>query len=415
MRQQDEARIGKNAWLNRTVIGVGVTSFLADTSHEVATAALPGLVAGMGAGAGVLGLVEGLSDGLSAAAKVFGGAWADRARTRKPIALAGYVVTAVATASIAFARGLGGLVIFRCAAWAGRGVRSPAKKAILAGSVPPYAFGRAFGLERTMDTLGAIVGPVAAALLVARIGIGETIAWTIFPGLGAALVFGLFVREKPKAVPEAPVAGRESLFSSYGRLPSSFRRFMAAVFVFGCGDYARSLLILLAVQRLTPTMGAVGAASTGAILYLLHNACYAAASFPAGALGDRISKTSLLAGGYLIGAAAAVIAAMTTGLAGLAAAFTLAGVTLGIEEALEDSLAAVLSPENARGAAFGTLAAVNGVGDLVASIGLGALWAAFDAEVAFGASAALGITGAMLAARLQDTRFQKAKEESSCL
>ena len=153
------------SWLNRTVLGVGLTSLFSDWSHETATAVLPAFLALIGAGPAWLGAIEGISDGLSSFAKLASGHFTDRLKHRKPLAVAGYAFTALATASFAFATHAYQVLFGRTAAWLGRGIRSPAKKALLAADTPPGAYGRAFGLERLMDTVGAIVGPLTALWL----------------------------------------------------------------------------------------------------------------------------------------------------------------------------------------------------------------------------------------------------------
>jgi len=121
-------------WLNRTVIGVGLTSLFSDWSHETATTLLPTFLATMGVAAAWLGLIEGVSDGLSSVAKMASGYYTDRLRRRKPIAVAGYIVTALGTAAFGLASSPWHVLIARATAWLGRGVRTPVRKALLAGS-----------------------------------------------------------------------------------------------------------------------------------------------------------------------------------------------------------------------------------------------------------------------------------------
>jgi len=166
MPENAENKSGSDqGWLNRTVLGVGLTSLFSDWSHETATAVLPAFLALIGAGPAWLGAIEGISDGLSSFAKLTAGHYTDRLPRRKPLVLAGYAVTALATASFAFATQAYDVLFGRVLAWLGRGVRSPSKKALLAADVPPGAYGRAFGFERLMDTVGAIAGPLTALWL----------------------------------------------------------------------------------------------------------------------------------------------------------------------------------------------------------------------------------------------------------
>jgi MFS family permease len=147
------------------VLGVGLASLFSDWSHEAATAILPAFLATLGVAAAWLGLIEGVSDGLSSVAKLASGFFTDRLQHRKPIAVTGYVVTAVATAAFALTSSAWQVLLARAAAWLGRGVRTPVRKALLAAAVTPATYGRAFGFERMMDTVGAVIGPVTAIAL----------------------------------------------------------------------------------------------------------------------------------------------------------------------------------------------------------------------------------------------------------
>jgi MFS family permease len=380
--------------LNRTVVGVGLTSLLSDLSHETATTLLPTFLATMGAAAAWLGLIEGISDGLSSVAKMASGYYTDRLRHRKPIAVVGYVVTALGTAAFGLASRPWHVLLARATAWLGRGVRTPVRKALLAGSVTEEAYGRAFGFERMMDTAGAIVGPLCAFFLLQLLNHRYALlfALTLVPGLLAAATMAFVVKEETRVA-----VAHISFGASLRALPVRFRQFLGAVFVFGIGDFAHSLLILLAMQKLAPSLGVAKAASLAAAFYVLHNAVYAGAAMLAGLLADRMDKQHLLAGGYFLGAlmALAIIVLPLTPWT-LAAVFAVGGVYLAMEENLEDAFCAELAARTQHGLAFGTLATVNGVGDLVSSIVLGLLWTHFGTATAFGYSAVLFVCGSLM-------------------
>ncbi len=390
----------QKSWLNRTVLGIGLTSLLSDWSHEAATAILPAFLAVIGAGPAWLGAIEGISDGLSSFTKLAAGHYTDRLKKRKPLAVCGYAVTALATGAFAFVTHAYQLVVLRCAAWVGRGVRSPAKKALLTAATPPWAYGRAFGLERLMDTVGAIAGPVTALWLLEKTDhdFRKVFLWSLVPGLLAAFCFLFLVREKPIERKES-----EGFFLGLRSLPAEFRKFLVGVGVFGAGDFSHSLLILYATRMLTAEHGAAGAATLAIVLYTIHNCFSAASSYVSGWLSDRLPQRKfVLAGSYGLAMLTAILLCTGThSLYLLGVIFLLSGVFEGAKDALEDAVAAGCAPKQRHGMAFGTLAAVNAVGDFASSLLVGALWSAFNVETAFGVSAAFFFAGALLILRLK--------------
>ncbi|HEY6127735.1 MAG TPA: MFS transporter [Candidatus Acidoferrum sp.] len=389
-----------DGWVNRTVLGVGLTSLFSDWSHETATAVLPAFLAVIGAGPAWLGIIEGVADGLSSFAKLFAGHYTDRLTRRKPLAVFGYAFTAIATASFGIATRAFHVLIGRSAAWLGRGVRSPARKALMAADVPAEAYGRAFGLERLMDTLGAILGPLTALWLLQTTNHSyrKVFFWTLLPGMVAVACFWLLVRERPVEVKE-----KKSLLLGLRALPTKFRRFLAGVGIFGAGDFSHTLLILYATKMLGAQYGMARAASLAVILYTVHNVFYAGSAYLSGWLSDHVPhRRVVLAGGYgLAVVTASLLCTATHSLWLLGGIFVLAGLYIGTEEALEDSVTAEIVPREQHGMAFGTLAAVNAVGDFLSSLLVGALWSAFGVGAAFGASAVLFAAGAILILRAE--------------
>lgn len=396
MESKRKQRVG---WLNRTVLGIGLASLFSDWSHEIATTVLPAFLATMGVAAVWLGLIEGVADGLSSFAKMASGYYTDGLQRRKPIAVAGYLVTAFGTAAFGLATAAWHVLVARACAWLGRGVRTPVRKALLAAAVTPETYGRAFGLERMMDTVGAIVGPASAFFLLEALHhrYPPLFAFTLIPGLVAAACIAVLVKEgERKPVPHASFGAR------LRSLPAAYRKFLLAVGLFGAGAFAHTLLILLATQKLTPVLGATKAASIAVALYVLHNVFYAAFAFISGWMGDRFPKRFLLAGGYLVAAAMSFcIIILPPAIWTFGLVFLLGGVNVGIEETLEDSLCAELVTQPQHGMAFGVLATVNGIGDFVSSALVGLLWTAAGSRVAFGYSLVLALLGAGLVLRLR--------------
>ena len=396
-------------WLNRNVVGMGLTSLLSDASHEMATAVLPGFLTALGVSAAALGLIEGVADGVASFVKLASGWLSDRVGRRKPIAVGGYFITGSTTALFALAAGWPLILFARTLGWFGRGIRSPARNAILADSVPAESRGKAFGFERAGDTIGAILGPLIAVALLAHFHPGAanpTAAFrsvfllTLIPGLACGVVFLLLVRER-RVEP-----ARKKLLAALGQLPRSFRWFLVGVGVFGMGDFAHTLMILAATELLLPAHGMARAAEIAALLYVGHNIVYAAASYPVGALSDRLGRRGLLTIGYLVGTLTAVgllaaFALQLTTVPYLAAVFAIGGFYMAFQEALEGTFTADLVGPEIRGTAYGMLGAVNGVGDLAASLIVGGLWTLVSPAAAFTYAALAMLAGAVLVFRLR--------------
>jgi MFS family permease len=371
-------------WFNRTVIGAGLTSLLADVAYEMATAVMPGFFRVLEIPGYFLGLTEGTGDALANFVKLGVGYYSDRIGKRKALVVSGYALTGVSLSLFAFAVGWPLILLGKSLAWIGKGLRGPLRDAILADSVPPGMVGKAFGFHRAGDTVGAVLGPLLGALLVgvlpARVlGISAAPHRIIFlltlgPGVGAALIFLFLVREQ-RFTPKPGLRFRESLRD----LPGPFRRYLVAVGVFGLGDFSHTLLILAAIGLLEPAYGRETALLLGPILYAVRNAVQASTAFPVGALSDRVGRRGLLVLGYLAGVLVAVgfAAAMAWEIRSLAfvvGLFVLAGVYIAVQEALEGAMTADLVPDRAgRGTAYGALGCVNGVGDFAASLAVGLL------------------------------------------
>jgi len=244
-----------------------------------------------------------------------------------------------------------------------------------------------------MDTIGAVIGPLCAAALIGELGARGVMRWSLLPGLAAAIAFAVL----------APASNRvegqhaPSFATSFAQLPKRYWQFLAGVFAHGVGDFAPTLLILRATQMLSPRIGFGRGATVAVGLYTFHNFVEAVAAYPAGAFGDRVSKRVLLASGYLIGGityAGFIFIAPT--IATLAALFALAGVHDAFQASLEKSLAAELLPAEIRGSGFGMLAAFNGIGDLISSVAVGALWSAVSPAAGFYYAGFFALSGAIL-------------------
>lgn len=314
----------KRTWITRTVVGVILATFFSDVSHEMATAVLPLYLVSMGFGPASLGVIEGIADFLVSLSKLAGGAVGHHVRAKRPWASLGYLVTTAGTAGLGLVHTTAGFLSLRSAAWVGRGFRGPLRDHILADAVEPTHYGRAYGLERAGDMLGAVIGPLIAALLVwASLDLRSVILWTLLPGLVAAGSMFFLARE-PRARELDPHGQAPRIRP---RFPTRFWLFTGAVLLFGLGDFSRTFLIWLAASALGEHQMGGGALSIAVLLYVLHNAVAAGSAYPVGHLSDQRPKVQVLAVGYALGALTnALLAATSSSIGWLVVAIALSGV-----------------------------------------------------------------------------------------
>jgi MFS family permease len=210
----------------------------------------------------------------------------------------------------------------------------------------------------------------------------------IVPGLAAVLLFGLLPRDpRPNPSGERP---------RWEPLPSGFWRLIAAVALFGAGDFATAFFTLRAAEMLKPEFS-TAAATTGAVaFYLGQNLVGSVASFPGGWLADRFGKVYVLAAGYVSFVVACFVALAGNGPVAVALLAIPVGLRNPLVTATESSLASSLVADALHGTAFGVLNAVNGVGDLVSSLVVGAVWSLYGGPAGLLFGGVLGLAGAVL-------------------
>ena len=374
--------IDEAQWLTPGVRGVGMASLLSDLGHEIPTSLLPSLLTStLGAPASALGLIEGISDGAAGIARFAGGALADDPQRRRKTAVGGYASTAVLTAATGGATAVWQVGLLRTAGWTARGLRVPARNAVLADVVAPSQYGAAYGFERMMDNLGAIGGPLLAIALVSTVGIRGAIGLSVIPGLLAVVAIMYAIRHTP-----IPTVRERRPFRIQVRpvLQGPLRRLFVGIGAFEAGNVAATLLILRATELLQPGRSDTRATTIGLGLYATYNTAATIVSVPAGRLVDRFDARHVLIGGVGAFAIAYVGFAFNTSHWWLLAVwFVLAGVGIGCAETAEHSAVATHAPEQIRGSAFGLLAAVQSFGNLAASGIAGILWATVSPTAAF--------------------------------
>jgi MFS family permease len=382
----------KNTWLNKNVLGMGLASLFSDMNHEMATAVLPAFLSSvLGAPAFALGVIEGVADGISTIFEMWSGWYSDKIGKRKGLAALGYFITAFSKASFAFATNWWHVLIGRTAGWIGWSIRTPVRDALLVESTKKETVGRVFAFHRTMDTLGAITGPLIAVLLLSHISIRNIFLVSLIPGILAFLSITLLIKEKTLK------KSTGNVWQNVKSLSSNFKLFLLPVGLFGISNFAPTLFILRAQQLLTSAFGELTATSFSVGLYTFSNIIYAFVAYPIGVLADKYSKKTILAIGYMIfGLLCFGFIFSGSNILIIILLFALNGTYTAIIESSQPALASFLIPKNQHGAGFGLMSAIDGVGDFLSSAATGILWTYFSPGIGFGIAGLLACFSSVL-------------------
>ena len=378
------------AWLTRNLIVVCITSLLTDISTEMVYPILPLFLVGvLAAPKGAVGLIEGCAECVASVLRIFAGAWSDRLARRVPIALGGYAGSAMGRVILALAGAWPTVLLARVVDRLGKGVRGAPRDALIAETVPAGVRGRAFGLHRASDNLGAVLGVLAAYAALSRGNdLREVVRWSIVPAvLGVAAM--AFAREPAThAAPRAaPALGR-----AWRALPRQLKAYLVISSLFALGNSSNQFLLLRAKDLKFDDAGVV-------LLYLVYNVTAMLSSYPAGALSDRVGRRHVLVGAYaahaLVYAGFALAGGLDDRSGALWGLFALYGLHIGLLDATEKALLADLAPPEHRAGVLGLHAMLQGLMLLPASILAGLLWDRVCAEAAFALGAGTGVAAAM--------------------
>jgi MFS family permease len=371
------------------VWATGTVSFLTDLASEMIYPLLPLFLTGtLGASATKVGLIEGIAETTAAGVKLLSGQWADRLGRSRPLILLGYGISSLVRPLMGFAMLPAHVLGLRFLDRLGKGVRSAPRDALIARVVPPEDRGLAFGLQRSMDHAGAVVGPlVASALLFAGFPLRTVFFASLVPGLLSLVTIAGWVHD-----PETPPAAAEKdpiAPSADGPMPPTLKTYLAALAVFGLGNSSDAFLLLRARD-----MGV--AAAWIPLLWSVHHVVKSASSAPAGWLSDRLERRRLILLGWALYAGVYLAFAFASGPLAAWALWLVYGLYFGLTEGVESALLADLAPAHARGRAFGMLHAIRAAAALPASLLTGWLWDAYGAPVALGCGAGLAALAAAL-------------------
>ena len=350
----------------RAIWALGFVSLFTDMSSEMVHGLLPLLLAtSLGASALMIGLIEGAAEALVLIVKVFSGYISDAMGRRKPLVLLGYGLATLVKPLFPLADSVAMVTTARLLDRVGKGIRGAPRDALVSDLVPPEVRGAAFGLRQSMDTVGAVLGPLIAIGLMWLLAndIRAVLWWAVLPGIVAVL---LLIRlpepDHPRKPARLPLS-REGL----ARLGPAFMRLTLLGGVLSLARFSEAFLVLRAAD--------VGIAVTWVPLVLVvMSVVYALSAYPAGLLSDRMPRTWLLAIGMAMLVLADMVLAMSRDATMLFVGVALWGLHMGLTQGIVASMIADVAPPEHRGTAFGVFNLVSGVALLAASVLAGALW-----------------------------------------
>ncbi len=390
--------------LSRSAIIVGFVSLLSDISTEMIYPLVPiFLTETLAAPKTAVGLIEGIAVGSASLATAFSGWVSDRMGKRKPVAFAGYALTAASRPLLALATAWPVVMGARFADRFGKGIRSAPKDALLADSTPPHLWGRAYGFERMMDHAGAVFGPLIGLLLLWLYGERHISTIFLISTIPAALAALLILAVRETRAPEGPAqksaAPRVVRLSLAGTTPE-YKRLLAVTAVFGLANSANAFLILRAEQ--------LGLATGLTILaYTLFNAVASLFSIPAGAASDRFGRRNLLAAGYSVYAISYLGFALATQSWMMWPLFALYGFFPALTEGVAKAMAVDTAGAAGRATAIGIYSMTLGATQIAASFVGGLFWDLISPAATFYSGAALALVSVLLLFALFPPRLEK--------
>ena len=364
-----------------------------DISSEMVVNILPLFLANvLGVQTSIIGLIDGIAEATASILKLFSGWLSDRMGGRKWLAVMGYGLSAIVKPFFYFANSWGLIAGVRWADRVGKGIRTAPRDALLADSVAPEVRGLAFGFHRAMDTAGAFIGILIAALVVwLTQKSGITLERSTFQIIVLASLIPAFlaVLSLLIGVKDVAVKGQRSKpkFSLRG-MGKPFSIFLVIVSLFTLGNSADAFLVLRAQNLGVSVLGIL-------IMLAVFNLTYTLVSTPAGSLSDRIGRRRLIIGGWLVYAVIYFGFALANAQWQVWILYTLYGVYYGMAYSSAHALVADLVPENLRGTAYGTYNAVIGLLAFPSSFIAGILWQGIGAWQGFGAPAPFFFGGAL--------------------
>lgn len=350
----------------KNVTIAGLVSFFMDVSSEMIYPLVPLFLANvLGVNKSVIGLIEGIAESTASLLKVFSGWFSDRIGNRKWLMAVGYGISTLSRPIIALATGWQHVMGSRFIDRFGKGVRTAPRDAIIAESSQATHLGRAFGFHRSMDTMGAVVGPALAFFVLGLFSNNyRTVFWlSMIPGAIAVLLIVLFITEKKKAF----IAHSERPKLTLKHFDWKFKFFVVIAFLFAIGNSSDVFLILRAQQIGVPILMIP-------VVYLVFNLVYSFSSIPAGIAADRFGRKRVILLGFVLFAVLYYGFAIAKDTSAIWALFAFYGLFMGLTEGIQKAFLATIIPSDFKATAFGVYNTAVGVAMFPASLIGGWLW-----------------------------------------
>ncbi len=355
------------AWLTRNVLVLSLVSLLQDAASELLYPLLPiYLTTVLGAPPSVVGVVEGAAEGAASLTKVVSGPLGDRF-ARRPLIATGYGMAALGKLIVAAAGAWPGVLVGRVVDRLGKGLRGAVRDALLVDGIKPGERGRVFGFHRTMDTLGAVIGPLLglAGYELFHHRIGPVLYLAVIPAVLSVLLIA-WVRERP---PDAPRGAPSSMQAGARRLPRRYWQVVAFLVMFSIANFPDALLLLRLKQ--------IGFSVVGVILaYVGYNVVYALASFPAGVLADRLGRSVVYGIGLAFFAFGYLGLGITTNTAAAWGLIVVYGLFTACYDGVGKAWISTLVGAELQSGAQGVFQGLSGFAVLAAGLWAGFLWGA---------------------------------------
>jgi len=386
--------------LPRSVVSLSFVSLFTDISSEMIYPLLPQFLTNvLGASATTLGAIEGISESTASFLKLASGIMADKVKRRKPLVLGGYTFSSLIRPLVGLAQTWPFVLFVRFTDRIGKGIRTSPRDALIADVTPREDRGRAFGLNRSLDHLGAVFGPLITAGLLALFtryelgGVRQVFLWAFVPGVVAILILIFGVKEKDRVFEQKKL----NLKGDWKSLGKNFKFLMVALVIFTLGNSTDAFLLLRLGEVFSHGMPLEVSVFTVSILWSGFHVIKSISTYIGGRLSDKFGRKSLIFTGWILYAVVYLVFAFSELSITLIFTFMVYGIYYGLTEPCEKAFVADLVPDDLRGTAFGYYNSAIGFAALPASLMFGLLKDSFGPVLAFSVGACLaGIASLML-------------------